>query len=170
MFQSCGSKRQKSEDADFYIQDLPFANEQERKYLNIVSNYIKYYGKRAKKCKFQYYTLSILKFLAVGAIPVIESIGADNSFPWASAGAAAISILMEAIIGLWHIRSKWTIYRETYNSLMRVQRKYAVKRQGFCSRGFDDFVDAVEEIIENEAQCWKNTVKSSAQKEKDPIE
>lgn len=162
--------RKKTEDADYYIQDLPFTDAQEKKYLTVVANYIRYYGQRARKCKIQYYTLSVLKFLTLGAIPVIESAGVDAFYPWASAGAAAVSILMESIMGLWHIKTKWTIYRDTYNSLLREQRKYAVKRQGFCRQEFDKFCDTIENIIKAEAQYWKENVRSSGKKEKDTTE
>lgn len=159
--------KKRMEDADYYMQDLPCTDAQEKKYLMVVSNYISYYGQRARKCKIQYYTLSIIKFLALGAILVIESAGVDVFCPWASTGAAAVSIFMESIIGLWHIKTKWTVYRDTYNSLLREQRKYAVKRQSFCRQEFDKFCDLIENIIKAEAQYWKETVRSGGKREKD---
>ena len=71
-----------------------------------MSSYIIYYGERAKKCKFKYYTLSIIKILAIGLIPVLERINFLDNFLWIVALASSISLSMEAIIGLVKLRSK----------------------------------------------------------------
>lgn len=71
-----------------------------------------------------------------------------------------MKFLMEAIIGMMHLRSKWALYRDTYNELLGVQRKYGIHRKcGHCTEAFNEFVSQAEEIIQNEAYKWRETVK-----------
>lgn len=143
-----------------YIMNFDTAEKEEieRQYLSVVSNYIFYYGKRAQKCKIEYYTLSIIKFTAVGIIPLLETLQNSSSMQWRVSIAALICILAETIMGLLRVRSKWPLYRDTYNILMSVQRKYlSQKDRSDCD--FKIFVDQVEDIIRSEADSWKTIVK-----------
>lgn len=154
-------RKKKQSDEEFFMPFNAIQDEnKEKAYFTIVENYIKYYGRRAHRCKMQYYTLSIIKFSAVGLVPVLENINIGIELSWCVSAASAVCLLMEAIIGMMHLRSKWALYRDTYNELLGVQRKYGIHRKcGHCTEAFNEFVSQAEEIIQNEAYKWRETVK-----------
>lgn len=160
-----------SEDSRYYLYlETDNTAERETQYLEVVTNYIQYYGVRARRCKYQYYILSIIKFTAVGLIPVLQKMEELSWFAgmtWTVSAASALCLLMEAVIGLMNLRSKWSLYRDTYNMLLSVQRKYLAKRPDrtdiLC---FNEFVDQVESIIGGEADKWKETVSRKESDEK----
>ena len=160
-----------SNDSRYYISlEADNASDRETQYLQIVTNYIQYYGVRARRCKYQYYTLSVIKFTAVGLIPVLQKMEELSWFAgmaWMVSAASALCLLMEAVIGLMKLRSKWSLYRNTYNALLSVQRKYLVKRAEKTDMvRFNEFVDQVESIIGVEADKWKETVSRKESDEK----
>lgn len=158
-----------SNDSRYYI-PLEDTADREEQYLRIVTNYIQYYGVRSRRCKYQYYTLSIIKFTAVGLVPVLQKMEELSWFAemaWTVSAASALCLLMEAVIGLMKLRSKWTLYRNTYNALLSVERKYLLKRAaGMDSKQFEEFVNQVESIISVEADKWKETVSRKESDEK----
>lgn len=136
----------------------------EDEYMEIVDNYIEYYCLRAHRCKIQYYTLNIIRLVALALVPVLEILNESIPFQWTTVLASSIAILMEGIIVLWRVRKKWALYRDTYNRLLRAQRKYMVKRKESNqnadenSKEFDEFFELVESIIQSEGNQWKDTV------------
>lgn len=137
----------------------------EEEYLQVVANYIEYYRKRAKFFKYQYYVLTIIKFITLGMIPVFESIDATAGMPWIPAVASSVCLIVEAVIGLMHMKDKWILYRNTSNHLMSEQRKYLALKNGnknadSCD-AFRNFVKNVEELIGKEAEEWRTVAKAS---------
>lgn len=147
----------------------------EEEYMGVVDNFIEYYGYRARKCKIQYYTLNIIRLLALALVPVLEVLNESISFQWAVVLASAIALLMEGIISLWKVRKKWVLYRDTYNRLLREQRKYVVKRNERnrmpyeTSEDFNKFFDLVESIIQSEGDKWKETIDKELETDEENI-
>lgn len=158
-------RRKKKVDEDFFlsfdsIQGENKEQNKEQTYFSVIANYIKYYRQRAHKCKMQFYTLSTIKFLSISLIPVLENINTNIELSWSVSAASAVCLLMEAIIGLMHLRSKWALYRSTYNELLGVQRRYGIHRScGVCTSAFEEYVSQAEDIIQKEACAWEKTVR-----------
>lgn len=149
--------RKISEISRFYMK--PSFNIEED-YRNVVANYIDYYERRARKCKYQYYILNVIKFIALASIPIIQAIPAVADFPWIVTTASAVCLLMESILGLWKSKDKWFIYQDTNNILMSEQRQYiscaGIYKEMECP--FNTFVERVENLINDEARRWNETV------------
>ncbi|RHO73517.1 DUF4231 domain-containing protein [Ruminococcus sp. AF45-4BH] len=139
--------------SEFYFQ----TDEQvEKDYLIIVGKYIEYYHYRAKKCKTEYYGLSIVKYVALAAIPVIQSFGGIGKYPWIAAVASSVCLLIESILKLWKTEEKWILYRSTSNTLMSEQRQYVTKKGKYFQKEdcLAEFVENVECIVDDEARRW----------------
>ncbi|XCP85341.1 DUF4231 domain-containing protein [Roseburia hominis] len=138
----------------------------EEEYFEVVNNYIRYYARRAKRCKYQYYGFNIIKFIALAAIPIIQMIDVTADRPWIAAMASSICLLVESIMGMWRTREKWIIYRDTYNQLGREQRIYATGSGKYAEKEkrFHKFVMNIEALISDEARKWCEVVR---EKEKD---
>lgn len=133
--------------------------DREEKYFSVIEHYIKYYAGRARKCKLLYCTLNIIKIASMAAIPVFEYFDLTDHFFWTATMASSVSLAMEAVIGFMHLRRKWALYRDTFNTLVAVQRKYVAKRRcGYCRDDFEDFVNEAESVMRNEAFSWYQTI------------
>lgn len=146
-------KKNKKSLSRFYFQK---DDDVEKDYLAIVGKYIEYYHFRAKKCKREYYGFSIVKYVALAAIPVIQSFGGIKKYPWLAAIFSSLSLLIESILKLWKTEEKWILYRSTSNTLMSEQRQYVVKRgkQLENEDEFGEFVKRVESVVDDEARKW----------------
>lgn len=134
----------------------------EQAYFSVIADYIKYYRQREHKCKMQFYTLSIIKFLSIILILILalKNINTDIELSWCVCTASAVCLLMEALIGLMHLRSKRALYQNTYNELLEVQRRYEIHRScGVCTSAFEEYVSQAEDIIQKERCAWEKTVR-----------
>lgn len=148
---------------EFYISDFTDA---EKDYQKVVANYISYYEQRARSCKYQYYTLNIIKFIALSSIPIIQATSAAVKLPWIAATASAVCLLMESMLGLWKSKDKWIIYQDTNNILMSVQRQYILQAGAYkeSDNPLNIFVETVENLINDEARRWNETVMKREEK------
>lgn len=128
----------------------------EHDYLKIVGYYIEYYHFRASKCKYEYYGFNIAKYIALAAIPVIQSFGGIGKYPWIATIASSVCIFLESILKLWRTEEKWILYRSTSNRLMSEQRQYVTKRGKYYKKEdeFAEFIERVEGIVDEEARQW----------------
>lgn len=144
----------------YYIKDMEDA---QKKYLEVVSNYINYYHRRACTCKYMYYGLNVLKTFIL-LIATISGAILKNDMEHTTQitlvlCAPTICLTIETIIGLFHLHEKWTHYRNANNALMKEMRDFAVLEGKYNTENpFQIFVDAVEGIIENEARKWSNKI------------
>lgn len=150
-------------DEEQYFMQCCEATEEE--YFEVVNNYIRYYARRAKRCKYQHYGFNIVKFIALAAIPVIQMFDATADMPWVAGIASSICLLVESVMGLWRTREKWIIYRDTYNQLVREQRIYATGSgvYGKKKKRFRKFVMNIENLISDEARKWCEVVREKEQ-------
>lgn len=128
----------------------------------IVLAYIDYYHNRANLYKYAYRGLSILKYLALAVIPVIQASPAADKFSWTVAIFSSLCILLDSVINLFQMKEKWILYRNTNCKLMSEQRQYQLRMGGYY--GLDSekmmqlFVSRIEEIVGGESKEWRETV------------
>lgn len=138
-------------------------------YLRTVYNYIEYYHNRAAHYKGWYLTLNVIKLIFLALIPVSEIVVQNLDLPWLAAGASSLCILLESIMGLFHMKDKWTQYRRTENDLMSEERQYVTLSGRYHveenSKRFNMFVENVENIISNEAVMWSRMIAEKQQTE-----
>lgn len=150
--------RENSGIAKYYIQKYDEAKDE---YYNIVSNYIQYYDHRATRSKWEYYILNTVRLLAIASVPVVQVLDQQSAYTWVVVAVSSLCLFLESIMGLVKIKDKWILYRKTNNVLMSKQRNYAVEYQMAASDQqllFRQFVIDVEEIIDEEARKWSETV------------
>lgn len=137
-------------------------------YLDIVGCYIEYYDRRAKRCKFEYYSLSIAKYIALALIPVLEVVK-FSATPALVTSLTSFSLLIESVLELWKTKEKWSNYRLVNSMLMSAQRRFISDGKPENEEAFRSFVDEIETMITDEARKWVETIKSK-KKEKDAEE
>lgn len=151
----------------YQIMDSYYLTEQTRKkdreYLDIVSNYIKYYHKRADGYRNWYLALSTIKLVALSVIPVMQASEWLSGFPWIAAVASSGCLFVESVTGLFHMRDKWHLYRSVENRLMSEERQYASKKGTYFhdKKRFHTFVENVKHIINEEGLEWKQMMKKA---------
>lgn len=131
-------------------------------YLKIVENYIEYYHFRARKCKYKYYSFNIIKYIALALIPVVQSFGGIQKFPWIATIVSSICLLTEAILELLRTKEKWILYRNTDNALLKEQREFVTGKGKYIHEEdkYAIFVKMVESLIDDEARKWSEMVRS----------
>ena len=149
----------------YYTADKPTDGSAEAGYLYTIKNYIRYYYRYAEIYKCWYLCLSILKFLVLAAIPVSQTIDSLKSFPWITASASSLCILLESVTELFQMKDKWILYRQSGNELLREEREYVTGANRYCGLNekerFGKFVENAENIISNEASKWNRMFQSS---------
>lgn len=132
------------------------------KYLEIVECYIEYYHMRARKCKYKYYSFNIIKYIALALIPIVQSFGGIEKFPWIATIVSSVCLLTEAILELIRTKEKWILYRNTDNALMKEQREFITGKGKYINEQdkYARFVEAVETLIDDEARKWSEMVRS----------
>lgn len=150
------------------IKKYYFSNEEgkERKYHEIVSNYIQFYHGRAKRSQYIFYGMSVVKIIAIASIPILETVG-EYQVKWAII-ASALSLIMEGLIALLRAQDKWHLYRSTNNALLQEQREYMMRVGKYAQvegNVLELYVENIEQIIGDEARKWFSTVKNNKQGE-----
>lgn len=150
--------RRKSQISPYYMEP---EKESEKDYLEVVIKYIEYYHKRARVCKYQYYTLGIIKLMALAALPVIQAVDELSGIPGLAVGTSGVCLFIEAILEFLRTKEKWILYRSTNNSLMSEQRQYMTSTGKYYNSTdkFQQFVGNVEGMISDEARKWSLAVK-----------
>lgn len=125
-------------------------------YNKAVSAYIKYYHIRAKRCKYAYYVLSLIKIMLVGTLPVLQAVGIIDTCSWLVAAFSSGILILESTMELFKLRDKWRLYRNTCNQLMTVQRKYTGERVSIfeAKTKAKEYIATAEAIINGEAGMW----------------
>lgn len=124
--------------------------------------YIDYYHDKAQLYKYAYRGLSVVKYLTLGAIPVIQVIPAAKRFPWTVAVLSSMSIMLDSIINLFQMKDKWIIYRKTDSRLLSEQRLFTLLAGEYY--GLDEeqsqqkFIGKFEEIVGCESNEWSEIV------------
>ena len=137
----------------------------------IALEYIDYYHKRANFYKYAYRVFSIIKYLALAAIPIIQVTPIAGKSPWVVVIASSVSLLMDSLNDLFQMKDKWILYRNADGRLMREQRQYNLKSGAYS--GLDDekrfhmFADNFEDIVQCEAKEWAVTVNQVKERRKD---
>lgn len=158
-------------DTYYYTAEKPTEGTTEAGYLKIVKNYIRYYYKYAERYKWWYLCLSIIKFLILAMIPVSQTIDALTSFPWITASASSLCILLESVTELFRMKEKWILYRKAGNDLLREEREYVTGTNGYSNKSekekFEKFVENAENIISEEASKWNRLLQTAKVESKD---
>lgn len=142
----------------YYIEAYPAC---ETDYMNSLINYIEYYNYRSRNCKYFFYTLMIIKIVSFGVIPIMELAQLNGSSAIRISIVSFIGLLCETVQETFRLKEKWILYRNTGNRLMSEQRQYAVKKGKYSDLEdtFQHFVENIENIIDDEARKWDETVK-----------
>lgn len=123
-------------------------------YDHIVSNYIKYYHFRARRCKVGFYFWSVMKLCLIALMPVIQAINSFENSSWIIPVCTSGLFLIESILEIWRFKEKWILYRDTCNRLTSIQRQF----MGSTAEGIDDerliYIGLVESLIEEEVRNW----------------
>lgn len=134
--------------------------------MKVVRAYINYYQQRSDLYKHAYFTLSVIKYGALAAIPVFEAVPGLNGHPWVVVAASSICILIDSMIHLFSMKEKWILYRRSNSKLMSEQRQYAANCGKYHALDeesrYDLFVQSVEKIYSSEALEWCETVSRAA--------
>lgn len=148
--------------AEPYYMEKQTDQNKEELYMEVVHNYIEYYHRRARKYKTWYLGLSVVKIFVLAAIPVAQAVPQLTGIPWIAAGASSVCLVLESVIGLFHMKDRWSLYRRTENVLMSEERQYAAAagayRQDADGSAFPAFVDRVESMINSEGSEWNQMI------------
>ena len=139
----------------------------ENAYMEIVRNYIEYYHTRARKCKFEYQIMSVIKYVALALIPVVQAIGMIQKVPWIATVLTSICMMIESVLLMRKTKEKWIHYRAMANEVMGEQRKYRALEGRNGGKSFEEFVNGIESLVSEEAKKWCETVKKLDDKKGD---
>lgn len=145
----------------YYIQKL---DAEQKDYLEVVSNYIEYYNRRALRCKMSFYGTNLVKILGLSGVTLAKIIGENADKVDFSTSAAIITtmcLVLEGVNALFRWQEKWILYRNAQNALMREIRQFVVKEGIYQEKenSFSFFVEMVESIIDDEARKWNSCMK-----------
>lgn len=139
------------------------------KYDDIVQAYIIYYHKRATRCKWEYYVMNTIKLVGIALIPVLQAIGILDQYAWTVTGLSAIVLFVESFMEMTRFREKWLMYRNTCNQLLSIQRQNAMHTYKEEDEKYEarlQYVQAVEELVGDEAKQWYAVNKKEERKNK----
>lgn len=133
----------------------------QKEYLKIVENYIEYYHKRANNCKYTFYIISSIKVILIALVPITQLYSDMEIMKLLSVIASTLVLALESLLGLYKLRDKWFLYRETCNILMSELRTFQVLGNccSICRDTFEKFVLEIEGRINDEARKWVQTVR-----------
>lgn len=145
-----------------YYMGMRSMNVEKERYCVIVQNYIEYYHRRARLYKVWYLALSVIKFLALAVIPVVQATELAADAPWIAAVASSACLFLESVMELFHMKDKWNLYRKTESRLVSEERQF--KTRTGIYRHIEDvdlfyaFVGNIESIIDSEGAEWDRMV------------
>lgn len=152
-------KKYQKEIREFCILDCSKCMEE---LLRVVLLYIEYYHVKSNIYKYAYRSSSVIKYLALAAIPVIQVMPSARDFPWIVAVLSSVSITLDSVINLFQMKDKWIIYRKTDCRLLREQRLYKLHAGEYYGLEKEErqqkFVMNFEEIVGEESREWSEIV------------
>lgn len=126
-------------------------------YNEIVEAYIIYYHTRAASDKWLYYITNTVKLLTIAAIPILQTVGIPDKYAWSITVASAITLFMESFMEMARFKEKWTMYRNTCNQLMRIQRQGPFSRESpiqVKKEQMEQYKERIESVVGDEARQW----------------
>lgn len=125
-------------------------------YDKIVQSYIKYYHKRARTCKYFYYSFNIIKIALAASIPVLQMLRVVSDHPVILAIVSAAIVVIESILVMTRSVEKWSLFRNNCNRLLQIQRVNAIECANHNKLTDEKraYIQEVESVIDDEARRW----------------
>lgn len=99
----------------------------------------------------------------------LQAIGMLDQYAWTVTGLSAIVLFVEPFMEMTRFREKWLMYRNTCNQLLSIQRQNAMHTYRKEDEKYESrlqYVQAVEELVGDEAKQWYAVNKKEQRKNK----
>ena len=99
----------------------------------------------------------------------LQAIGMLDQYAWTVTGLSAIVLFVEPFMEMTRFREKWLMYRNTCNQLLSIQRQNAMHTYRKEDEKYEarlQYVQAVEELVGDEAKQWYAVNKKEQKKNK----
>lgn len=99
----------------------------------------------------------------------LQAIGMLDQYAWTVTGLSAIVLFVEPFMEMTRFREKWLMYRNTCNQLLSIQRQNAMHTYRKEDEKYEarlQCVQAVEELVGDEAKQWYAVNKKEQRKNK----